>query len=251
MNSRHAGLKISRHPSPNHGCRRDGLKPGILLLHYTGMASAVSAMEWLCNPSSNVSCHYLVDEAGAITQMVEEDRRAWHAGVSSWAGQTDINSRSIGIEIHNPGHERGYPDFTEPQMKAVEALCLDILARHDIPPARVLAHSDVAPGRKIDPGEKFDWARLARAGIGLWVEPAPVAGDRGLGRGDRGEEVRYLQERLATYGYGLEATGLYDEATEIVVSAFQLHFRQDKVDGMADRSTRETLERLIAAAAAT
>ena len=120
-------------------------------------------------------------------------------GQSLWAGETDLNSCSIGIEIHNPGHDFDYPDFPEAEMQAVEALCLDILGRHAIPPDRVLAHSDVAPGRKRDPGEKFDWQRLARAGIGLWVEPAPIEGDTGLGPGDEGETVAALQAALARF----------------------------------------------------
>lgn len=240
-----ANLHIQQRPSPNHGPRRGGLVPDILLLHYTGMDNAEAALGWLCEPDSKVSCHYLVDELGGVFQLVPEDLRAWHAGVSSWCGETDINSRSIGVEIHNPGHERGYPDFPDDQMTAVEALCHDILGRHDIPARRVLAHSDVAPGRKTDPGEKFDWARLARAGIGHWVEPLPPTDDEGLRCGSEGAVVLQLQSGLADYGYGIEPSGRYDEATEEVVCAFQSHFRQARVDGIADRSTRQTLERLL------
>lgn len=231
--------------SPNFGERRDGRRPDILLLHYTGMESADAALDWLVNPQSSVSCHYLVDEAGHVTQMVAEEKRAWHAGASSWAGETDINSASIGIEIHNPGHEFDYPPFPEVQMQAVEALCLDILARHAIPPERVLAHSDVAPERKIDPGEKFDWARLARAGVGLWVPPEPLDFGKGLGHGDSGEEVRVLQEKLAAVGYDVAVTGEYDEGTRVAVAAFQRHFRPDHIDAIADRSTVVTLDRLL------
>ena len=136
----------------------------MLLLHYTGMDSAEAALDWLTRQESGVSCHYLVDAEGRIAQMVPESERAWHAGQSLWEGETDINSCSIGIEIHNPGHDFDYPDFPDAEMRAVEALCRDILSRHAIPSHRVLAHSDVAPGRKRDPGEKFDWERLARAG---------------------------------------------------------------------------------------
>lgn len=234
-------------PSPNIEPRREGRDPDLLLLHYTGMESSDGALAWLTTPESGVSCHYLIDEEGRIAQMVREDKRAWHAGQSHWAGEDDINSCSVGIEIHNPGHEFDYPAFPECQMQAVEALCLDILSRHAIPPERVLAHSDVAPARKADPGEKFDWARLAAAGIGAWVEPEPVGEDEGLDVGASGAEVESLQQALADYGYAVPVTGDYDDATRIVVTAFQRHFRPEKVDGRADNSTRLTLERLLVA----
>jgi N-acetylmuramoyl-L-alanine amidase len=233
-------------PSPNIEPRRKGLKADLLLLHYTGVESAEGALAWLTTPESKVSCHYLVDEDGRITQMVSEEMRAWHAGLAHWAGEDDINSCSIGIEIHNPGHEFGYPDFPESQMLAVIALCRDILGRNDIPVQRVLAHSDVAPARKSDPGEKFDWRRLANAGVGLWIEPEPVGSGAGLGPGDEGDEVKGLQTALNQFGYGLEPGGVYDEATQNVVRAFQRHWRPEQTDGLADRSTRVTLERLIA-----
>jgi len=234
-------------PSPNFEPRKDDRAPDLLLLHYTGMESAEGALAWLTTSESKVSCHYLIDEAGRITQMVDEKMRAWHAGASHWAGEEDINSCSIGIEIHNAGHEFGYPEFPEAQMLAVEALCEDILQRHRIPPQRVLAHSDVAPGRKADPGEKFDWQRLANAGIGLWVDPEPVTTETGLGKGDEGQEVAKLQKELRQFGYGLSDSGIYCEATINVVRAFQRHWRQYRVDGCADQSTRETLARLFAA----
>jgi N-acetylmuramoyl-L-alanine amidase len=246
------GLPHDWRPSPNVGACRDGKRADILLLHYTGMASAEAACRWLCNPDSGVSCHYLVDEHGGIVQMVEEESRAWHAGQSYWHGETDINSRSIGIEIHNRGHEADYPDFPDRQMAAVIALAHDILARYPIPPERVLAHSDIAPRRKLDPGEKFDWRRLHEAGIGHWIEPEPIAADpigadTGLGPGDAGEEVLAVQAELAAYGYDVPQTGRFDGATELTVAAFQRHFRPARVDGRADRSTRTTLARLIAA----
>lgn len=211
------------------------------------MDSCEAALDWLTRPESRVSSHYLVDEQGRIVQMVAEAERAWHAGVSCWEGESDINSCSIGIEIHNPGHDLGYRDFPEPQMAALVALCRDILARNPIPPRRVLAHSDVAPARKRDPGERFDWRRLAQAGIGLWIEPEPVGADAGLGPGETGTAVTGLQRDLKRFGYGIEINGIYDRATEQVVAAFQRHFRPERVDGRADRSTRVTLERLIGA----
>jgi N-acetylmuramoyl-L-alanine amidase len=238
-------LEVSLREAANFEPRRDGMRPSILLLHYTGMESAEGAAAWLCAAESRVSCHYLIDEAGRITQMVGEALRAWHAGDSWWAGETDINSASIGIEIHNPGHGLGYQGFPEAQMQAVEALCLDIVGRHRIRPENVLAHSDVAPWRKRDPGEKFDWARLAGLGIGHWVEPARIEGDAGFGLGDEGPEIARLQERLAAYGYRCPACGTFDAATEYVVAAFQRHFRPALVNGRADHSTIDTLNRLL------
>jgi N-acetylmuramoyl-L-alanine amidase len=233
-------------PSPNHDQRAPSLATDILLLHYTGMTSTAVAMERLCDPVAKVSSHYVIDEDGRITQLVAEARRAWHAGVSSWEGETDINSRAIGIEIGNVGHDLGYPDFPVAQIDAVIALSRDIVHRHRIRADRVLAHSDIAPDRKADPGEKFPWERLHRAGIGQWIAPespsAPV-----LGRGDRGDAVADLQAALRRYGYGIAVTGLYDEATAAVVTAFQRHFRPARVDGLADRSTVAALRALLAA----
>jgi N-acetylmuramoyl-L-alanine amidase len=234
-------------PSPNFGERRNGARPDMLILHYTGMPSCESAIRWLASPQSGVSCHYVIDEDGVITQMVPESFRAWHAGISHWQGITDINSCSIGIEIHNPGHDGGYPVFPYAQMAAVEALCRDVIDRNGIAARRVLAHSDVAPRRKIDPGEKFDWARLALAGIGHWVAPAEIASGDGLELGDDGDGVMSLQRNLRAYGYGIDPTGAFDEHTRIVVSAFQRHFRPVLVDGRADRSTVETMDVLLEA----
>jgi N-acetylmuramoyl-L-alanine amidase len=236
------------HPSPNFEPRRGVGQPDMLLLHYTGLKSCAKAIDWLSRPESKVSCHYVVDEAGRITQMVAEGQRAWHAGLASWQGETDINSASVGIEIHNPGHELGYPEFPEAQMLALEALCADIIARHRIRPERVLAHSDVAPKRKKDPGEKFPWARLAGKGIGHWVPPVAVlAADPGIARDAAGPLVADVQGMLARYGYGIQPTGGFDPLTEFVVTAFQRHFRPERVDGRIDQSTITTLERLTAA----
>jgi len=235
------------HPSPNIEPRRNRARPDILLLHYTGMASCAKAIAWLADPQSRVSCHYVIDVDGAITQMVAEDMRAWHAGAGSWAGDTDVNSRSIGIEIHNPGHDLGYPDFPAAQMRSVTALCRDIIERWSIDKRRVLAHSDTAPARKNDPGEKFDWKGLAAEGVGHWVEPAPIDT---TGAQDVGpltpEQMTRAQQRLADYGYGLPVTGIVDATTSTVLRAFQRHFRPARVDGQLDSSTFETLERLVA-----
>jgi N-acetylmuramoyl-L-alanine amidase len=246
-------------PSPNHGDRIDCVAPDMILLHYTGAPAGEQreawlrdpggqALAWLANPHSKVSAHYLVHEDGRIVQLVSEGRRAWHAGAASWRGITDINSRSIGIEIVNLGHEAGLPAFPQPQIAAVTALCQSAIARHAIPPERVLAHSDVAPGRKVDPGERFPWDALARAGVGLWRSEANAApGLRGYSEGDEGQPVRALQAMFALFGYGLQITGVFDAQTRAVVEAFQRHWRPSRVDGAADASTIATLRDLIEA----
>jgi len=233
--------------SPNFGERAAPGVVDMLLLHYTGMADADDALSWLCDPASQVSCHYFVFEDGRIVQLVAEEDRAWHAGQSVWHGESDINSRSIGIEIANPGHEFGYRAFEEIQIQAVIALCADILQRRPVPPHRVLAHSDVAPDRKEDPGELFPWERLAKAGIGRWVAPAPIQVGMELLPGAMGPPINALQAMLTKLGYGCDRTGVYDLQTKQVVRAFQRHFRQERVDGIADRSTLETLRSLLEA----
>jgi N-acetylmuramoyl-L-alanine amidase len=235
-------------PSPNHEARAGGRAPDMILLHYTGMQSSLAALARLRDGggSERVSAHYFIDEDGTITQLVPETRRAWHAGTAFWDGETDINSRSIGIEIVNSGHEFGYPDFQSHQIDAVIALCRDIIARRKIRADRVLAHSDVAPGRKQDPGERFPWERLYRAGVGHWVAPARITTGARLALGDRGETVTLLQSQLAKYGYGISTTGEYDANTHDVVTAFQRHFRSARVDGIADGSTLTTLTDLLA-----
>jgi N-acetylmuramoyl-L-alanine amidase len=231
--------------SPNQEPRAKPID--MIVLHYTGMVDDDKACSRLCDSQSRVSSHYLIMTGGEILQLVPETQRAWHAGVSSWRGETDINSHSIGIEIANPGHDFGYPDFPRTQIEQTIALCRDIAARRHIAPARIVAHSDVAPSRKRDPGEKFPWAHLAKAGVGLWVEPTAILPGPELVRGDRGEPIRTLQKQLADFGYGLAATGEFDLVTEEVVMAFQRHFRPAQVDGIADHSTLDTLHRLLAA----
>lgn len=243
-----ARLTFVERPSPNHDARADGAAIEILLLHYTGMTSAAAALDRLTDPEAKVSAHFTIDEDGTIYRHVDETRRAWHAGVSQWAGQSDINSRSIGIELVNPGHEFGYRAFPEPQIAILERLAEWLMKRHRIAPARVLGHSDVAPARKQDPGERFPWRRLAQSGIGVW--PTEIAGPvAGLvGPGDGGEGVRVLQEKLARFGYGLDLSGQYDEATVQVVSAFQRHFRPERITGVADPETMRRLDGLLRAA---
>ncbi len=225
-------------PSPNHGERAGGRKPDWVVLHYTGMPTGDAALERLCDPAAEVSCHYLVWEDGRILQLVAEDRRAWHAGASRWQGERDMNSASIGIEIVNPGHVNGVPTpFPPAQIDAVAALCGDIFSRRAIPPTRALAHSDIAPGRKIDPGEMFPWQRLAGLGVGVWPRPAAGATGATLREDDAGADVRELQADLARIGYDLEADGVFGPRARAVVAAFQRHFRPSRVDGEADAET--------------
>ncbi|GEP09261.1 N-acetylmuramoyl-L-alanine amidase [Methylobacterium gnaphalii] len=232
-------------PSPNHGERKGG-PVDMLILHYTGMANAQVALDRLCEAAAQVSAHYLVFEDGRIAQLVPESQRAWHAGLGCWQGERDINSRSLGIEIVHPGHIGGLPPYPAEQIDAVIALSKDIVARNAIPAERVLAHSDVAPERKEDPGENFPWERLARAGVGHLVKPAPIRDGRFFSRGDSGEPIRALQEMFALYGYDQPVSGIFDLHTQAVVTAFQRHFRQARVDGVADASTITTLRDLIA-----
>ncbi len=232
-------------PSPNFGERKDGKRANAIVLHYTGMKTGQGAEDWLCADDSQVSSHYLVHEDGRIIQMVRERDRAWHAGKSYWQGERDLNSLSVGIEIVNRGHELGYDDFPDAQIEAVIKLCRGVIRRHGIQPQRVLAHSDIAPGRKVDPGEKFPWNLLAKKGVGLYVPPAPVEGGRFLSEGDEGQPVEALQAMLSLLGFEAPITGVYDAATKRDVKAFQLHFRPEKIDGVADFSTIETLHRLL------
>jgi N-acetylmuramoyl-L-alanine amidase len=228
-------LDIRERLSPNHDNRGDVIagtpRIDMLVLHYTGMQSAESALDRLCDPEAQVSAHYLIEEDGAIWRLVPEERRAWHAGVSYWLGENGLNAVSIGIEIVNPGHEWGYRPFPEPQMHAVEALCRDIIGRRRIPAHRVVGHSDIAPTRKTDPGELFDWRRLARAGIGLWPEPAAELRRR-RGRGVGIVERAAALSDLARIGYQVEPG---NEAPALV--AFQRRFRPERWDGRLDGET--------------
>ncbi|MCK0198211.1 N-acetylmuramoyl-L-alanine amidase [Ancylobacter sp. 6x-1] len=231
-------------PSPNHGARLGVEGPDMLVLHYTGMESTDEAIAWLRDPERQVSAHYVVREDGTILQLVPEARRAWHAGASCWAGARDINSLSIGIEIANPGHDFGAPPFPDRQIEAVTALAVDIVIRRRIAPERVLAHSDVAPGRKQDPGEIFPWEVLHRHGVGHLVAEEPASDGRYFMRGEHGQPIEALQAMLAFYGYDVPVNGSFCARTEEVVTAFQRHFRRARVDGIADVSTLATLYRL-------
>lgn len=233
-------------PAANAEARSGGARPSLLIMHYTGMSSTEKAIDWLAREESRVSCHYVIADDGRVTQMVPESMRAWHAGVSFWRGERDINSHSIGIEIQNPGHEHGYPNFPRAQMDAVIALGRDILKRNKMRADGVLAHSDVAPERKIDPGEKFNWAELAQHGLGEWVRASPIRdGDQVFCAGMQDDTILVAQRLLATYGYDIAPSGTLDMPTTKVLRAFQLHFRPRRVDGLLDRSTLRTLQRLV------
>ena len=237
-------------PSPNHDSRPSGAAVDMLILHYTGMASAAAALDRMCDPDAKVSAHYLIDEDGATFRLVDEARRAWHAGLSRWRGRDDINAVSIGIEMVNPGHEIGYRAYPEAQMAAVIDLCRDITARHPIPPRHVLGHADIAFARRADPGECFDWRRLAQAGVGLWPEVAVVTGEMGLilRRGDGGPAVDDIRGALAGFGYGVAAGGAFDAPLEAAVIAFQRHFRPRRFDGVVDPETAQVMFQLLDAA---
>jgi len=226
-------LALIEQPSPNHGPRAEGVTVDLLLVHYTGMPTLEIALERLCSPASGVSAHYTIAFDGRIWRHVPEERRAWHAGVSAWGAARDINSCSIGIELENRGYEWGYQRFAPAQMESFRLLARQILARHPIPPARVLGHADVAWARKQDPGEWFAWRELAAEGIGLW--PAPLAVDEGpAGPGE-------VADLLRRYGYHVP-----DEAAlPLVISAFQRHFRPEAVTGEADRETVARLRALM------
>ena len=214
-------------PSPNFDTR-EGHTIDMLVLHYTGMKTGAEAIERLVNRDAKVSAHYVVDEDGTILRLVGEDRRAWHAGISAWRGRSNINQRSIGIEIVNQGHEFGYHPFPAAQMKMVAMLCKDILARHKaITPRNVVGHSDVAPTRKEDPGELFEWKTLATLNIGLWPKEVTAA--------------TAPAEALATYGY---------EITDLpkAITAFQRHFRATSLTGVWDDECAGLLAALIAMA---
>ena len=234
-------------PSPNFDERTGLGRPDMIVLHYTGMQFSHEAIHRLCDTKARVSAHYVVLETGSIVQLVPEAKRAWHAGVSVWGGDPDINSRSIGIEVCNPGHDFGYPDFPPRQIAATITLCRSILTRNIIRPENIVAHSDVAPSRKQDPGEKFPWKLLAQSGVGLWVDVGAVADAEPLKPNDTGTKIADLQKALAEYGYGIDVSGRYDVATTEVITAFQRHFRPAQVDGIADASTLQTLRKLLVA----
>ena len=236
-------LPIRELASPNQDDRPDGCLIDMVILHYTGMATARAAVERLRDPAAKVSSHYVVDEDGNVLRLVPEGRRAYHAGASYWRGQRTLNNRSIGIEIVNPGHDLGYPDFPVLQLASVCDLCLEILSRHNVPARNFVGHSDVAPDRKEDPGEKFDWEGLARNDVGLWPEDVPDLGTGGAVRD--AASLRDVRAALAHIGYDVVPEGPLDPGLSTVLRAFQRHWRPEAVTGQADAGT---LARLLAVA---
>jgi N-acetylmuramoyl-L-alanine amidase len=239
-------MTIPLTPSPNFDQRRG--PPDMIVLHYTGMRTGAEALARLCDPAAKVSAHYLIEEDGRLVQLVAEERRAWHAGVSFWKGERDINAVSIGIELVNPGHEFGYRDFPDAQIEALIGLLGAVRGRWEVPGGRILGHSDVAPDRKLDPGEKFPWKRLAQAGHGLWLEPSAAPGAP-LSVGDEGAGVFALQAGLTRLGYDSAPSGKYDDHTATIIAAFQRHWRPERIDGIADGETRARLVHILRAAA--
>ena len=239
-------MKIIQSPSPNFDERT--LPVSLLILHYTGMVSGEAALERMTDAEAKVSTHYMVEEDGRVFQLVDEDKRAWHAGVSEWQGETNINSNSIGIEIVNGGHDHpnedgSLPSFPDVQINSVIALSKDIMKRQGS--LVVLGHSDIAPARKIDPGEHFPWQGLAAAGLGFW--PGVQTDDRRIlfeaGTRDRG--VAIVQSGLAHIGYGARVTGVMDEDTKLIIEALQRRYRPDQIDGIVDIQTMEVIKALV------
>ncbi|MBL8549487.1 MAG: N-acetylmuramoyl-L-alanine amidase [Hyphomonadaceae bacterium] len=257
-------MRIVERPSPNYEARESPV--AFVVLHYTGMQDAETALARLCDPEpmagrypgpwqdpaldpetrlGRASSHYCVAEDGTIYRLVPEDKRAWHAGLSSWKGKVGLNDCSVGIEIVNGGHDFGLPDFPEVQIKTVIDLVREILARHKLTASDVVGHSDIAPERKYDPGEKFPWRRLAEEGVSVWPRAASFEGLETLSPGQTGEAVAALQRDLAAFGYGLPQTGVYDPMTQTVVDSFQRRFRPERIDGIADGKTRALLHALL------
>lgn len=230
--------EITDHASPNHGPRRGGAVADMVVLHYTGMASAGEAAARLADATSGVSAHYLIDTDGRVLRLVAEEMRAWHAGVAAWGGVEDVNSRSIGIELVNPGHELGYPPFPEPQLSALEGLLGDIMARHAIPPERVTGHACVAPARKRDPGEKLDWRRLARRGLAVWLDPQPGAAGA--------PDAARFQGAARRFGYAAPASGQWCAATLGVWQAYLGRFWPARAGAAPFAAGVAHLERLAA-----
>jgi N-acetylmuramoyl-L-alanine amidase len=235
-------MQVIAAPSPNFDARTG--PPDMVVLHYTGMQTGEGALARLRDPQAKVSAHYLIEEDGRIFGLVPEERRAWHAGVSFWQGERDINTASIGIELVNPGHEFGYRAFPDDQIASLVDLLDDIRSRWEIADARIVGHSDVAPDRKDDPGELFPWKHLAEEGHGLWIEAAAAPGAP-LGLGDQGAGVFALQAGLTRLGYDSAPSGKYDEHTQTIVRAFQRHWRPARFDGIADGETRARLVHLL------
>lgn len=239
-------MQITKTPSSNHDERPNGSIIDTIVLHYTDMASASEAIERLRDPIAKVSAHYLIDETGLIYNLVAEDKRAWHAGESYWAGRPKVNDFSIGIEIANPGHSLGYIPFPAAQMQAVIMLCKDLCLRYPVKPANIVGHSDIAPTRKMDPGELFDWRLLADHGIGIFPDIAEMENNPViLKSGDAGNKVSELQSKLSKYGYLVHMTSTFDDYMVQLVKAFKRHFHQDIIDGVWDQKSDYILDQIL------
>ena len=238
-------LRLIERPSPNQDARPAGAPIDMLVLHYTGMKTAEEALARLTDAQARVSAHYTIDRDGTVYAHVPEEQRAWHAGVSYWAGETNVNARSIGIELVNPGHEFGYIPFAEQQIAALIDLSEGIFKRYAIPPARVVAHSDIAPARKEDPGELFPWKQVAEFSIGIWPNSAGQGLSRRSSKGAKVDGENNLTANLSRFGYGVPPHA--DVPLEKVIAAFQRHFRPSCIDGIADAECAALLESLLAA----
>lgn len=229
---------IEPHPSPNHDARACAISH--IILHYTDMENADAALARLSDAQAKVSAHYFIHRNGQIMQLVEDSRRAWHAGVSYWRGETDINSASLGIELDHAGHDAAgqMAPFAQPQMDALYALLAMLVERHALDPRHIWGHSDIAAGRKIDPGEAFDWRALAQAGFGLWLDDVKIENVPPIALGSTDKAVQPLQKALAAFGYQITADGVFGEATQKTIKAFQRHFRPTKINGIADAETQ-------------
>ena len=240
-----------RSPSPNFKDRPGAIKPDMVIIHYTGMKTGDEALQRLCDHQAEVSAHYMIDEAGRILELVHPCKRAWHAGISHWRGRDNLNHYSIGIELVNKGHEFGYEAFPVVQIDALLLLLADLKRQFEIEPHQYVGHSDIAPDRKDDPGEKFPWQRLARAGFGLYsqcdgsneqvlLSEQMPDDDMNVGA------VRTLHHKLQRVGYFIGGdTGLYDQATRACVTAFQRHWRQSHVSGHYDKGTEIIINDII------
>jgi N-acetylmuramoyl-L-alanine amidase len=235
--------------SPNFNERK--LPVSMLILHYTGMESGEVARERLCDTEAEVSAHWLVHEDGKAENLVDEDKRAWHAGRGSWNGITDVNSASVGVEIVNGGHnvllkDGALPPYPDVQILAVIKLAKEILSRHAIEPRDIIGHSDIAPERKEDPGEHFPWASLAAAGVGIWPGELPEDDRVLFEAGDRDRGISIIQRGLADLGYGASVTGCLDAPTQAIIRAVQRRYRPERIDGIIDMQVMEILKRLRA-----
>jgi len=231
-------LNMTSLPSVNFGERAVDVPLQYIVLHYTGMPTGQSALDLLCdaNAENRVSAHYMIEEDGHIFQLVDESKRAWHAGKSFWRDTTDLNSASIGIELVNPGHEFGYRDFPSQQIAALKELMHDIIKRHNLSAETApIGHSDIAPDRKADPGERFPWKELAKNGLGIWPSPQPSDYNP--------MSDAETQTLLRAIGYHCPETGIYDRVTRAAILAFQRHYHQENLTGTPEP---ETLARLLA-----